>query len=247
LAGDDSDLATLHAGATALGITLNQDRQRTLLHYRTLLLDWNERINLTAITDPMEILTHHFLDSLACALPLSADQRRAPLSVIDIGSGAGFPGLPLAIAFPSWQVCLLEATGKKVRFLAGAIEALGLPNACAVHGRAEEVAHLPRYRGSFDIATARAVASLPTLLEYCSPFVKLGGLMLLPKKGDLTEELALGKSAAPQLGAALEGVLPLPVLPGLDSGRVIITARQQRPCPVLYPRAAGAPRKRPLH
>jgi 16S rRNA (guanine527-N7)-methyltransferase len=247
LASDDGDLAALQAGAAALGITLNQDQRRILIHYRTLLLEWNERINLTAITDPTEILTHHFLDSLACALPLSPPRRRAPLSLIDIGSGAGFPGLPLAIAFPSWQVCLLEATGKKVRFLAAAIEALGLSNASAVHGRAEEVAHLPLYRGSFDIATARAVASLPALLEYCAPFVKPGGLMLLPKKGDLGEELQLGKRAAPQLGAFLEDVVPLPALAGLDSGRVIVTARQQHPCPVRYPRAAGAPRKRPLH
>jgi 16S rRNA (guanine527-N7)-methyltransferase len=143
-------------------------------------------------------------------------------------------------------VCLLEATGKKVRFLAAAIEALGLTNVSAVQGRAEEVAHLPLYRGSFDIATARAVASLPTLFEYCAPFVKPGGLMLFPKKGDLGEELALGKRAAPQLGALLEDVLPLPILAELDSGRVIVTARQQQPCPVQYPRAAGAPRKRPL-
>jgi len=246
LASDDSDLATLQAGAAALGITLNQEQQRTLIHYRTLLLKWNQRINLTAITDPAQILTHHFLDSLACALPLSAEQRRAPLSLIDIGSGAGFPGVPLAIAFSGWQVCLLEATGKKVRFLVAAIQALGLSNASVVHGRAEEVGHLPLYRGSFDIATARAVASLPTLLEYCAPFVKPGGLMLLPKKGDLAEELAWGKRAAPRLGALLGDVLALPALAGLDSGRVIVTARQRRPCPPQYPRAAGAPRKRPL-
>jgi 16S rRNA (guanine527-N7)-methyltransferase len=246
LASDDSDLATLQDGATALAITLNQDQLRTLIHYRTLLLDWNERTNLTAITDPTEILTHHFLDSLACALPLTAKERRAPLSLIDIGSGGGFPGLPLAIAFPTWQVCLLEATGKKVRFLVAAILALGLRNVSAVHGRAEEVAHLPLYRGSFDIATARAVASLPTLLEYCAPFVKAGGLMILPKKGNLGEELAWGKRAAPQLRAFLEDVLPLPILAGLDSSHVIVTARQQRPCPAQYPRAAGAPRKRPL-
>ncbi|PWT70582.1 MAG: 16S rRNA (guanine(527)-N(7))-methyltransferase RsmG [Chloroflexi bacterium] len=247
MASDDSDLATLHSGAVTLGIPLNEDQQRTFSCYRTLLLDWNKRINLTAITDPAEILTHHFLDSLTCALPLSPAQRRAPLFLIDIGSGAGFPGLPLAIAFPTWQVCLLEATGKKVHFLAAAIEALGLTNVSPLYGRAEEVAHLPRYRGSFDIATARAVASLPTLLEYCAPFVKPGGLMLLPKKGDLGEELAWGKRAAPQLGAFLGKVQPLPLLAGLDSGRVIVTARQQRPCPVQYPRAAGAPRKRPLH
>jgi 16S rRNA (guanine527-N7)-methyltransferase len=247
LANDDSDLATLHAGAVTLGVPLNQDQQKTFSCYRALLLDWNKRINLTAITGPTEILTHHFLDSLACALPLTPLQRRAPLTLIDIGSGAGFPGLPLAIAFPIWQVCLLEATGKKVHFLAAAVEALGLTNVTPLNGRAEEVAHLPRYRGSFDIATARAVASLPTLLEYCAPFVKPGGLMLLPKKGDLGEELAWGKRAAPQLGALLGEAQPLPLLAGLEPGRVIVTARQQRPCPPQYPRAAGAPRKRPLH
>lgn len=242
----DGDLAALQDGALALGITLSSDNLRTFAHYRTLLLDWNERMNLTAITDPTQILTHHFLDCLACALPLSKDQRLAPLALIDIGSGAGFPGLVLAIAFPSWRVCLLEATGKKVRFLVAAIEALGLTNASAIQGRAEETGHLSIYRGSFDIATARAVSSLPTLLEYCAPFVKPGGLLLLPKKGDLGEELAEGKRAAPQLGAFLEGVLPLPFLAGLDPGRVIVMARQERKCPAQYPRAAGAPRTRPL-
>jgi 16S rRNA (guanine527-N7)-methyltransferase len=240
---NDGDLALLVDGAARCGILLSEAQLEVFARYRELLLDWNTRVNLTAITAPQEVVTRHFLDSLTCLLAVPEEQRCAPAKLIDIGSGAGFPGLPLAIVSPNWQVTLLEATGKKVRFLEATIAALELGNVVSRHGRAEEMARDLSWRGSYELATARAVASLPTLLEFCSPFLRTGGLMLMPKKGVLTAEIAAGRSAAPHLGARLLDPVPVPF--GND-GRVIIPARQERPCPPLYPRAAGAPVKHPL-
>jgi 16S rRNA (guanine527-N7)-methyltransferase len=239
---DNGDLGILVDAAAALGLSLTSGQLNKFGRYRELLLEWNERINLTAITDPVEIVTHHFLDSLACLLAAPREQRGAA-TLIDVGTGGGFPGIPLAIALPGWQVTLLEATGKKVRFLEAAARALELGNVHALQGRAEEVAHLTAYRGRYDIATARAVAALPTLLEYCAPFVRSGGLLLLPKKGNLTEELAAGRRAASLLSTSLLDPVPVPFF---ADGRVIILGRQKRPCPERYPRAAGAPIKHPL-
>jgi 16S rRNA (guanine527-N7)-methyltransferase len=239
----NGDLEMLAGKAAIFGLSLTDSQLETFGRYRELLLDWNERINLTAITDPAEIVTRHFLDSLACLLAVPPEQRAAT-TLIDVGSGAGFPGIPLAIALPDWRMTLLEATGKKVRFLEAAAQALELGNVQALQGRAEEVAHLAAHRGRYDIATARAVAALPTLLEYCAPFVRPGGLILLPKKGDLTEELAAGRRAATLLSTSILDPVPVPL--GTDQ-RVIVLARQLRPCPDRYPRAAGAPVKHPLH
>ncbi|HEX9070277.1 MAG TPA: 16S rRNA (guanine(527)-N(7))-methyltransferase RsmG, partial [Ktedonobacterales bacterium] len=157
----------------------------------------------------------------------------------------GFPGLPLAIAFPRWQVTLLEATEKKVGFQREAASELGLANVSPQAGRSEEVARDPCLRGQFDVVTARAVAALPTLLEYCCPFAAEGGQVIAWKQGDVTEELRVGRRAALLLGAELRQPLPV-TLPQLPAGRCIVAARQMRPCPEGYPRAGGAPRKKPL-
>ena len=233
-------------GAAALGLALDAAQVERFARYRALLLDWNSRINLTAITDPEEVVTRHFLDSLTCAplLPSITPSRTTP-RLVDVGTGAGFPGLPLAIALPSWDVTLLEATGKKVRFLETVIADLGLTNAHALAGRAEELAHRPELRSRCDAVTARAVAALPTLLEYSAPFARPGGTLIFPKKGDLAGEIAAGQRAAPLLGARL--LAPVPVtLPPLADGRVLLVARQERPCPPQYARPAGAPVERPL-
>jgi 16S rRNA (guanine527-N7)-methyltransferase len=243
---DGRDLAALVEGAAALGLTLDAAQVERFARYRDLLLDWNSRINLTAITDPEEVVTRHFLDSLTCAplLPSIATSAATP-RLLDVGAGAGFPGLPLAIAMPWWDVTLLEATGKKVRFLETVIAELGLTNAHALAGRAEEIAHQPAYRGRFDAVTARAVAALPALLEYCAPFARARGWIILPKKGDLSGEIAAGQRAATLLGARLLDPVPV-TLPALADGRVLLVARQDRLCPPVYPRPAGAPVKRPL-
>ncbi|MBF6591493.1 MAG: 16S rRNA (guanine(527)-N(7))-methyltransferase RsmG [Ktedonobacterales bacterium] len=233
------------AGATALGVPLTAQQLDRFARYRELLLAWNAHVNLTAITAPAEVVTRHFLDSLTCAAALPAAVREGGTALLDVGSGAGFPGLPLAIVFPNWHVTLLEATGKKVDFLAAVITALGLLNARALAGRAEEVAQRPGQRGAYDLVTARAVAALPTLLEYCCPFVGVGGRIVAPKKGDLATELASGARAAAMLGARLLDPVPVTLL-SLDDGRVLLLARQERPCPPQYPRPQGAPTKRPL-
>src|SRR5690242_19920264 len=239
------DLAPLVDGATTLGVSLDDAQLDQFRRLRDLLLDANTRVNLTAITDPTEVVTRHFLDSLTCLLAVTPDQRARLLHLLDVGSGAGFPGIPLALAFPAWRVTSLEATGKKARFQQEAVAALGLENVIVLTGRAEEFARQPEYRGRYDLVTARAVAALPTLLEYCCPFARIGGRVIAPKKGDLADEVAAGTKAASHLGAQL--LAPTPVtIPPLADGRVLLVTEQKRSCPQQYPRAAGAPAKHPL-
>jgi 16S rRNA (guanine527-N7)-methyltransferase len=239
------DLAPLVDGAAALGVSLDDGQLDRFRRFRDLLLDANTRVNLTAISDPAEVVTRHFLDSLTCLLGVAQDQRARPLRLLDIGSGAGFPGIPLAIAVPAWRVTSLEATGKKARFQQEAVASLGLENVIVLTGRAEEFARKPEHRGRYDVVTARAVAALPTLLEYCCPFARAGGRVIAPKKGDLEDEVAAGAMAASLLGAKL--LAPISVtIPPLADGRVLLVAKQKQPCPQQYPRPAGAPAKRPL-
>jgi 16S rRNA (guanine527-N7)-methyltransferase len=244
MASGAQGMEALVTGAAALGIALDAGQVERFARYRELLLEWNTRFNLTAITDPAEVMTRHFLDSLTVALGVPGHWE-APARVLDVGSGAGFPGLALAIAFPAWRVTLLEATGKKVRFLEAALAELGASNARALTGRAEDVAFSRDERWMYDVVTARAVAALPTLLEFCAPFATVGGWLVFPKKGEIAGELAQGQRAAEIVGARLLDPLPIAVAP-LDDVRVLVIARQERPCPPLYPRAAGAPVRKPL-
>src|SRR5216684_7045764 len=232
--GRRSELQPFLEGLHQLGLELTEQQLEQFLRYRQELLDWNRRINLTAITDPGEVLIKHFLDSLS--LLLVYDRPAAHL--LDIGAGAGFPGLPLKIVRPQWHVVLLEATGKKVGFLQHVIETLQLEDVMAVHGRAEELAHKTEYRDSFDMVTARAVASLSTLLEYAAPFCRVGGQIIFPKKGDLTTELAQGKRAALQVGARFKADVPV-TLPGLEDGRRLLVWEQIRECAAEFPRSGG--------
>lgn len=228
-------------GLQQLHLQLNEHQIEQFLRYQQELLDWNTRINLTAITDPEEVWLKHFLDSLSLLMVYD----RPVVRLLDIGAGAGFPGLPLKIVRPQWQVLLLEATGKKVTFLRHIIEALQLKNVVAVHGRAEELGHKAAYRASFDVVTARAVASLPILLEYAAPFCRVSGQIILPKKGDLAEELAQGKRAAWQVGAVLKDDVAV-TLPGLEDGRRLLVWEQKKLCPAQFPRSGGVMLKRPL-
>ncbi|MBO0794735.1 MAG: 16S rRNA (guanine(527)-N(7))-methyltransferase RsmG, partial [Ktedonobacteraceae bacterium] len=203
-------------GLHQLAIDNNHILQQ-FLRYRQELLEWNTRFNLTAIKDPQEVLIKHFLDSLS--LLAVFDQPRA--RVLDIGSGAGFPGLPLKIVRPGWQVTLLEATGKRVTFLRHIVDVLQLEDVSFVQGRAEDVGRQQDLRAAFDLVTARAVAALPTLLEYCAPFSRAGGLIVLPKKGELADEMEAGCRAAGQLGAAFKADTAV-TLPGLDDDRRLL-------------------------
>ena len=210
------------------------------LSYRQELLDWNTRMNLTAITNPEEVLIKHFLDSLSVLKVYDKPRTR----LLDIGSGAGFPGLPLKIVRPNWQVVLLEATGKKVTFIQHVIETLHLKGVVAVHGRAEEFAHKREYRARFDVVTARAVASLPALLEYAAPFCRVGGKIILLKKGALDDEMAQGKRVAKEVGAVLKSDVAV-TLPGLTDGRRLLVWEQQKLCPKQYPRSGAVMAKKP--
>ena len=228
-------------GLRQLDIELTEQQLGQFLRYREELLDWNTRMNLTAISDPDEVLLKHFLDSLSLLMVYDVPDAR----LLDIGAGAGFPGIPLKIVRPQWQIVLLEATGKKVSFMQHIIEVLEIKDVEAVHGRAEELAHKAEYRASFDVVTARAVASLPTLLEYAAPFCRVGGQIILPKKGDLAEELAQGKRAAQQLGAVLKDDVAV-LLPGLEDGRRLLVWEQVRKCPGQFPRSGSMMAKKPL-
>jgi 16S rRNA (guanine527-N7)-methyltransferase len=228
-------------GLRQLGLQVTERQLDQFLCYQQELLDWNTRINLTAITDAGEVSIKHFLDSLVSLMVFHRPSAR----LLDIGAGAGFPGLPLKIVRPQWRVVLLEATGKKVAFLQHMIETLQLKDVVALHGRAEELAHKAGYRASFDVVTARAVASLPTLLEYAAPFCRVGGQIILPKKGDLVEELARGKRAARQVGAVLKDDVPV-TLPGLEDGRRLLVWEQVRKCPARFPRSGTVMAKKPL-
>lgn len=229
---------------------MSPDQLRAFATYYQELVVWNKRVNLTTITEPAEVQLRHFLDSLTTllAFPDSGDlvatcsTRR---SVIDVGAGAGFPGVPLRIACPSLSVTLLEATSKKVAFLRHLIEVLGLQDVSIIGGRAEEIAHLPRYRESFDIVVARAVARLPVLVELCLPFTAIGGRFIAMKSGDVEPEVAGSERAIGTLGGVLREIRPvaLRVLP--HRPRLVIIDKIS-PTPLQFPRRPGIPNKRPL-
>ena len=242
----------LRAGAAELGLTLTSEQIAAFRTYSRELLEWNQRINLTAITDEREVETRHFLDSLTCLLALAPRHADGTLdpdavsgSAVDVGAGAGFPGLPLAIVCPGLRVTLIESVGKKGRFLEHTVAALGLANATVVVGRAEDLARHPRQRDRHDYALARALAPLPVLLEYCLPFLRPGGLLVAPKKGDVDDELRAAQPAV----RALHGrwLPPLPVnISLLPDGRLLIVVEKAGPTPPMFPRRAGLPAKQPL-
>lgn len=218
-----------------------------LTTYIGLLRVWNERINLTAIVDDEGVAIRHILDSLMLLAPLEAFEQkgnRQGLSLIDIGTGAGFPGLPLKIVRPDWQVLLLDSLVKRLNFLDAVIDALRLEGVRTRHDRAEDGGHRPDLREQFDVATARAVAPLPVLCEYCLPFVRVGGLFMA-MKGNPDEEWPAAGHAVRLLGGELEQIVSFR-LPGTSMQRSIIQIRKTGKTPPLYPRKAGKPEKQPL-
>lgn len=212
-----------------------------LEQYRELLLTWNARFNLTAITDEQDVLIRHFVDSLTVLRVLP----NRPLTLLDVGTGPGFPGIPLKMARPDLTVTVVDSTSKKVRFCAEVIQQLGLTGIRAIHGRAEEMAHQPQFREQFDVVTARAVAPLPTLVEYLMPFVRPGGLCIAMKGSDAENEAAQAMRAIGVLGGRLSRVEPVQ-LPGLPDKRALIVIEKVSPTLPLYPRQGGGPRTAPL-
>jgi 16S rRNA (guanine527-N7)-methyltransferase len=234
--------------ARRAGISLGPAMSGQLLDYFRLLRTEGEKINLTAILDDEGIAVRHLLDSLSL-LPYLDRAAAGCLpgerpSLVDVGSGAGLPGLLLKIVRPDWSVLLLDSLAKRVRFLQNAVEALHLEVVTARHARAEDAARLPEWRGQFTVATARAVAALPVLCEYCLPFVRTGGLFLA-MKGQADEEIAAAKRAIGLLGGELQGVESFE-LPGTAMRRAIVVIRKVRPTPEVFPRRSGQPEAKPL-
>lgn len=206
--------------------------------YAELLKDWNTRINLTAITDDEEIRIKHFEDSLTI-LPYIKENS----TLVDVGTGAGFPGIPVAIERPDVQVTLVDSLEKRVKFLNCVVETLGLTNVTCVHSRAEDFGKMPEYREQFDYATARAVASMPVLLEYCLPLVKVGGKFIAMKGANAADEKF--DKALKTLGGKLTAADRF-TLEGTDMERCIFTVEKTGKTPPQYPRKAGLPTKKPL-
>ncbi len=237
------DWDLLQSGARQYHLELSAGQLAAFEIYARELLDWNQRINLTRITEPQEIITKHFLDSLSVALALA--DLPANLSLIDVGAGAGFPGLPLKIALPHLRLTLLEATGKKTKFLEHVIELLHLSDTRVVTARAEEAGRDPAHRQRYDVAVARAVAALPVLAEYTLPLVKPGGRVIAQKGQSPAEEARAAANALGILGGRLQQILPVAVA-GLDEQRHLLVIQKTKTTPPQYPRRPGLPAKKPI-
>ena len=235
----------LEVGAIKLGLELNQKQLEQFYIYYQELLDWNQRLNLTAITDYEEVQIKHFLDSLTVILALRQPVGGMDFRLIDVGAGAGLPGIPLKILLPNIRLVLLEATAKKAVFLHHLKQKLGLDNIEIVVGRAEEVAHEAQYREKFDVVLSRAVAPLPTLVELTLPFCTIGGSFIAQKKGAIDPEISRASQAISTLGGNLREVKRIDLEEFTDERQLIIIDKISL-TPQLYPRRPGIPSKRPL-
>lgn len=234
------EILAVRAAEAGLALTAVQIEQFAV--YNRLLIGWNERMNLTALTAPEDVAVKHIIDSLtAYDEKLFAPAR----TLIDVGTGAGLPGIPLAVYAPKIEVTLMDALGKRVKFLTEAAAAMGLRNVRCIHARAEEAARRPEHRARYDIAVSRAVARLPVLLEYTLPFVRTGGTLLALKGRAYAAEQAEGKRAAEILGGGAISARPVR-LPGFDDVRAILAVTKERLTPKGYPRRAGLPERAPL-
>ena len=225
-----------------LNIKLEKRQVCQFLQYYELLVEWNSFMNLTAITDYDEVLKKHFIDSLSLikAIDLSKDY-----SVIDIGTGAGFPGIPLKIAFPNLKITLLDSLNKRIKFLDEVIDKLELKDIKTIHGRAEDFAKDKQYREKYDLCVSRAVANLSTLSEYCLPYVKIGGKFISYKSEKITDEMNAAKNAIKILGGNINNQVEFN-LPDSNIYRNLFIIDKIKDTPMKYPRKAGLPSKEPL-
>lgn len=228
--------------AEAYGVSLNETQLAQFARYYELLVEWNEKMNLTAITAPHDVAIKHMIDSLTA---YDEELFFEGASVIDVGTGAGFPGLPLKIAYPHIRLTLMDSLKKRVGFLQAVADELGLRDVACVHARAEEGARNPQYREAFDLAVSRAVARLPILAEYCLPFVKVGGHFLALKGKDFEAEMAEAGKAVKILGGKAPKARRV-TLPDLEDVRAVIVIEKFTRTGKAYPRKAGTPAKKPL-
>ena len=225
-----------------LNIHLNEKQVYQFMKYYEMLIETNKVMNLTAITDFDEVIDKHFVDSLGLIQAIDLNKE---LKVIDVGTGAGFPGIPLKIAFPELDILLLDSLNKRIHFLDQVISELGLENIQTIHGRAEDFGKNPLYREKFDLCVSRAVANLSTLSEYCVPFVKVDGYFISYKSGKVQEELDASRHAVDILGGKVEKCLNY-ALADTDMERSLVVIHKLKPTKKAYPRKAGKPSKEPL-
>ncbi|MDI6689957.1 MAG: 16S rRNA (guanine(527)-N(7))-methyltransferase RsmG [Actinomycetota bacterium] len=229
-------------GARIFGVALTPQRVNAFLFYLDELKKWNRRVNLTSLKDDRDIVVKHFLDSLSC---LVSDKIEGYSKVVDVGTGAGFPGLPIKIARPKIELTLLDSSKRRAQFLIYMVEALKLEDSQVVCLRAEEFARKEKVRESFDIVLARAVSSLPVLMEYTLPLLKIGGYFIAQKSQKLKNELEVSQRAASILGGEVEKVMDI-AIPFLNAQRYLVLTKKAMPTADRYPRRTGIPTKRPL-
>ena len=239
---DRSKFHILEDGCQAFGVTLTDKQIEQFEKYYELLVEWNKVMNLTGITEFDEVMQKHFVDSVAAAKYAEMEKVNR---LIDVGIGAGFPGIPLKIVYPHIQVTLLDSLNKRIKFLEEVVDNLGLTGIETVHGRAEDAAKKAEYREQFDLSVSRAVANLASLTEYCLPFVKVGGKFVSYKSVSVDEEITQSKKAVYVLGGEI-GKVEKFNLPESDMERSLVIIEKKRSTPKKYPRKAGMPTKEPL-
>ena len=232
----------IHDAQELFHIHLTGRQAMALVMYERELLDWNQKFNLTAIKDVESIRTKHFLDSFTCVLAWGANP---PHHLVDVGTGAGFPGLPLKILYPSMRVTLIESVGKKAMFCEHIIRMIGLENAEVIKARAEEIGQMPAHREIYDCAVGRAVASMNVLSEYLLPLVRIGGIMLAQKGESGPAEAQSAEQVMKLLGGKLQQIIQVN-LPGVADDRYLVIVNKSHATPPKYPRKPGMPMKQPL-
>lgn len=232
-----------YSGLKKLGLECSGKQINQFLTFYEMLIEKNKVMNLTAITEFEDVVEKHFLDSLSLTETINLNQR---LRVLDLGTGAGFPGIPLKIAFPELEIVLMDSLNKRILFLKEVLNELELSDITAIHGRAEEMAVKAEYRETFDLCISRAVANLSSLSEYCIPFVKQGGMFISYKSGEVEEEAAQAKKAIGLLGGEIVELKKFQ-LAGTDISRSFVKIKKNLKTPKSYPRKAGEPTKNPIN
>lgn len=232
----------LNKASLSEGLVFNEDKYNKFIKYMKLLQEWNEKVNLTAITEDEEIIKKHFIDSLKI---FRFSELKNVKRVIDVGTGAGFPGIPMKIMLPEMEVVLLDSLNKRVNFLNDVINTLGLKGITAIHGRAEDFAQTNTYREVFDAAVSRAVANISVLSEFCLPYVKKGGYFVALKGPAVDDEITEGNKAISTLGGVLQGTIKVEI-EGTDLNHNLVIVKKVKETPKTYPRKAGTATKKPI-
>lgn len=232
----------LNEACESMGLSFDEEKYNKFIKYKDLVKEWNQKINLTAITDDEEIIKKHFIDSIKV---FNCDYVKNAKSIIDIGTGGGFPGIPMKIVKEDSKMVLLDSLNKRINFLNEVINELNLPNIKTIHGRAEDYAQTAEYRQRFDLAVSRAVANLTVLLEFCLPYVKVGGHFVALKGPAIDEEIKDAETALKLLGGKIEAIIEVDI-EGSDLKHNLLVVKKVKDTPKKYPRKAGMVTKNPL-